>query len=363
MKNKLLSLLLLTIVLSVSFVGYAQGNDLEQTKKPKKEKEAIFLGKFWHNWFIMAGGGMGFYFSELEKEFELKDFKDRFGEAYQIGFGKWFLPGYGFRIMANGGKANVLDTKQSSLSWKPYDRVDGWYINRFNYINLNVGVMFNMMDICGGYKPERVYSVIPFIGAGFMRVYKADWKASENDEMSLSAGVMNYFRLSKHIALNLEAQAILQRTSAYKTAARRDNLRNVDVLFPVTLNLIYNFGPGFKKVACKDGGEGCSKIEEKLKEKEAEIERLKNTPAKALLLPDTVYVEKDKAAPVAYVEPDNKTTPAYAIFFKIDKYDLDAAQKLKIANLAKLINKTTGNYTVKGYADPDTGTRQRNEID
>ena len=357
MKNKLLSLLLLALFSSVFFVGYAQEDNTEQTetkKKKKAEKEAFYLGKFGDNWFITAGGGVDFYFSELDGQ---AAFKDRWGETYRLGFGKLFLPGYGFRLQVAGGKAHVLGSSPTALS-EPYK--NGLYRNSFNYINLNLAAFFNFMDLIGGYKSERVYSVIPYFSAGVVRSFHTDWSSSENDEMSLSIGVMNYFRLSKRFGLSLEAEAIVQRTDAYKKTNKGLIGRNIDLLFPVTLNLQYNIRPGFKKITCMKA-ESASELENLLKEKNAEIERLKATSDIPLV--DTVYVEKIKMVQAATLEAADATpNPVYAVFFKLGKADIESQQRITLSTMSKIINKSSVNYILKGYADPETGSKQRNDV-
>ena len=44
---------------------------------------------------------------------------------------------------------------------------DGYYKQRFDYMNLHGDVMFNLNALFGGYNQHRVYEIIPYVGAGF----------------------------------------------------------------------------------------------------------------------------------------------------------------------------------------------------
>lgn len=43
---------------------------------------------------------------------------------------------------------------------------DGYYKQRFDYMNLHGDVMFNLNALFGGYNQHRVYEIIPYVGAG-----------------------------------------------------------------------------------------------------------------------------------------------------------------------------------------------------
>lgn len=43
---------------------------------------------------------------------------------------------------------------------------DGYYKQRFDYMNLHADVMFNLNALFGGYNQHRVYEIIPYVGAG-----------------------------------------------------------------------------------------------------------------------------------------------------------------------------------------------------
>jgi hypothetical protein len=50
-----------------------------------------------------------------------------------------------------------------------------------------------------GYNPNRVWNFIPFAGGGVGRSMSANYYG-----MDLSAGILNEFRVSRHVAINLE---------------------------------------------------------------------------------------------------------------------------------------------------------------
>lgn len=99
--------------------------------------------------------------------------------------GKWFTPGIGLRTKINGiwGKT-VLDNETSKSN---------------KYWTANEQVLFNLSNLICGYNEKRVWNLIPFAGGGITRNMSYNTYA-----MQLGVGVLNTFRVSPKLAVNLE---------------------------------------------------------------------------------------------------------------------------------------------------------------
>ena len=99
--------------------------------------------------------------------------------------GKWFTPGLGLRTKLQGfwGKT-VVDEKYSGDN---------------KFWTLDEHILFNVSNMLLGYNPKRVWNVIPFLGGGIGRSMTYNFYA-----MNLSAGILNTFRVSDRVAVNLE---------------------------------------------------------------------------------------------------------------------------------------------------------------
>ena len=110
--------------------------------------------------------------------------KFRATPGFSVAIGKWFTPGLGLRTKFSGlwGRRVIDEHKHSNDHW-----------------TLNENVLFNLSNMIYGYNETRVWNFVPFVGAGINR--SCDYNRYA---MNLSAGILNTFRLSKHVGLYFE---------------------------------------------------------------------------------------------------------------------------------------------------------------
>jgi len=137
------------------------------------------------NWFMGLAGGIDTY---NMKDFD--DFGDRIGWIGQLTFGKWVSPIWGVRFAIDAGEPVIDWEKDVKMKW----------------VGGHGEIMYNMTDAIMGYKPDRVYTFVPYLGIGYMYGMK-DWfekPNSDNDlfkgqnqSLTLNAGIINNFRVGK----------------------------------------------------------------------------------------------------------------------------------------------------------------------
>ena len=69
---------------------------------------------------------------------------------------------------------------------------NGYYKEKWNVVNLHGDVLLNLTNMFCGYKEDRLYSFIPYVGAGFVHT----GKGPGYDELGINAGLINRFRVS-----------------------------------------------------------------------------------------------------------------------------------------------------------------------
>ena len=116
------------------------------------KKYTVVTNGFWTNWFMEASATMPKF--------------DKVGMSFSLG--KWFSPSIGVRTKFNVFKAKAVEEQ----------------------------VMFNLSTILCGYNEKRVYNFIPYLGGGV--------SLGSPSLLGVSAGVVNKFRLSKRLDLNLD---------------------------------------------------------------------------------------------------------------------------------------------------------------
>lgn len=331
-------LLMVLAVASVSFSAMAQDDPTL--------KYSVATNSFWSNWFIQVGAQWNAWYSADEHggnlaTSPLKDFRSNPGAA--IAIGKWFTPGLGLR------------TKLMGIWGKSVRKENGNGVGHFNkFWVLNENVLFNVSNMLCGYNPDRFWNFIPFVGAGVGRSMSHDRYG-----MDLNAGILNEFRLSRKVFLNLEVGWNRLENDIDGTEVILDpNHRGWDShdnLLYAELGLTFNLGKGtWDKVPDLAAIKALhqSQIDDlngRLADANAEIDRLNNliknhkcpeVPiVKAIAPPATVYFYCNKT----------KSGPSYAR----DMVDVRALAKYAVDQNAEVL--------VTGYADSATGNPEHNQ--
>lgn len=331
-------LLIVLALASVSLTSMAQDDPTL--------KYSVATNSFWNNWFVQVGADWNAYYSSQEhannQRTTWNPFKScRSNPGLAIAIGKWFTPGIGLRTKVQG-------------IWG--QTVNGYYNHPANrYWVANEQVLFNLSNMIGGYDANRVYSFIPFIGAGIGRSMTHDIYG-----MNLSLGIMNQIRLSDKMALNVElgwnhSEADLD-GDATIMAPYANTWEDKDNNLYAEVGLTFNIGKStWSKTPDVDAIKSLylgqiDALNGQLNDANNEIARLKN------MLANQKPIEKP-----AQIIKEFATTPV-SVFFNINKTKI--ASKKDLVNLAALADFAKENgkgLLVKGYADSATGTEAINQ--
>jgi outer membrane protein OmpA-like peptidoglycan-associated protein len=330
-------LLMVLAIASVSFSAMAQDDPTL--------KYSVATNSFWSNWFIQVGAQWNAWYSADEHHFGLKrspleDFRSNPGAAVAIG--KWFTPGLGLRtkLMGIWGK-----------SVRPVNGDGKGYFNKF--WTLNEHVLFNLSNMLCGYNPDRVWNFIPFAGAGVGRSMTHDRYG-----MDLSVGILNEFRLSRKVFLNLELGWNRYENDIDGTEMSLDpNKRGWDThdnLLYAELGLTFNLGKGtWDKVPDLPAIKALHQsqidaLNAQLADANAEIDRLNNL-IRNHKCPEAVRDIIAAPATVYFYCNKTKSGPSY----ERDMVD--------VRTLAKLAADKNVDLLITGYADSATGNPEHNQ--
>ena len=328
------------LLIALAFAGFSMSS-MAQDADPTL-KYSVATNSFWSNWFIQVGVDWNAWYSNEEHGLGLarspfKDFRSNPGAS--IAIGKWFTPGIGLRTKLSGiwGKA-VTD-----------DNNDG---NCNKYWTLNEHVLFNLSNMLCGYNPNRVWNFIPFAGAGLTRSMSYNTYA-----MNYSIGILNTFRVSKHVGINLElgwdrmeedGDGIVAASNGERGWDSHDNKLYAEV------GLTFNLGKAsWDKTPDVDAIKALSQaqidaLNAQLNDANAENARLKK-----------LLAEKKDEAPKAVKEFVG--TPA-SVFFNINRYKIASKKDLvNVKGIADYAKENDANLLVTGYADSATGKPAYNQ--
>ncbi len=319
------------------------------------EKYSVSTNSFWSNWFIQANAvGTSFWGSQENTTIKpsklLKGYRTNLG--FSVAVGKWFTPGLGLRTKFTGiwGRSVITYNDIMGKSAKEWNASKYWVLNE--------QVLFNLSNMLCGYNESRVWNFIPYVGAGVGRNMTYNTYS-----MDLNAGILNTFRLSRKVAINLDINYGLfdPRFDGVNVhwANKKNSFKNMDRTISVEVGLTYNLGkatwnktPDVEAIKALSQGQ-IDALNAQLADANAENARLnnliKNHKCPQAGGTDTKIVKEVVSAPVS-------------VFFNLGKAKIASQKDLQnvqaIADAAKANN---AKIVVTGYADSKTGSANINQ--
>ena len=210
-------------IASIAMFSYAQ-ETVSEVVVPTKS-HSVVTNDFGSNWFVGANAGVNLYngvFMNGESVF------DHISPALNIYVGKWHTPGFGWRVAYQG------------LNIQPYEESD-----HAMFMNFHFDAMFNISNLIWGYREDRIWNVIPYVGVGWAG--RKGFNHDNDNSMggsefagSLSAnyGIMNTFRVSERWAINAELSGFFFRNGFSSIPGSSGH----DMMFAATVGVTYKFG-------------------------------------------------------------------------------------------------------------------------
>ena len=299
------------------------------------------------NWFLQLGAGIASPF--VENKLDNGTAKHHITANYNIGVGKWFSPDVGFRFSGYYG----------AMHW------DNDSYSKAQMANLNFDFMWDMFNSLGGVNPNRVFSIIPFVGIGGAYVWDIQSEGTniaQTDNtlrtrqwtLPVSAGIQLRFRLCKYADFFLEGRAGFYGDN-FNGAAWNEP---VDILLTATGGVNINFGGRDYHTynACENLAY-ISSLNNQVNALRAELATTAAALAVAqsqLPCPEVVQVE---ATEVVQPAPMMST-----VRFTINSAKISDEEMVNVYNTAQYLKDNPAvSVVIKGYADKDTGTTAYNQ--
>ncbi|SET13358.1 OmpA family protein [Prevotella sp. kh1p2] len=326
-------LLIVLAFAGVSMCSMAQDADPVQ-------KYSVATNSFWSNWFIQVGADWNAWYSGQEHGMDLEKspFKDfRSGPGAAVAIGKWFTPGLGLRTKLQGIWGKSVNDDVNAGNFNKY-----WILNEH--------ILFNLSNMLLGYNPNRVWNFIPFAGGGVGRTMTHNLYA-----MGLSAGILNEFNVSRHVAINLELgwnryEGDLDGNENVGRPNRGWDSHDNNLYGEV--GLTFNLGRAtWDKTPDVDAIKALSQsqidaLNAQLNDANAENARLKEMLAN----------QKPAESVKEFV-----TTPV-SVFFNLNKTNIASKKDLvNVEAVAKYAKENDRKLVVNGYADSATGKPDHNQ--
>ena len=266
---------------------------------------------FWDNWELSFGGGLSMMStSNLVFKDMPGSFGDRLGFEVNVAATKWFHPVFGARLQLAGGRFRNI----SQL---------GGNTQRTPYMFVHTDLMINFSNWAGGYRADRAYYAVPFVGFGYMAM---DFTDREKDlPASLNSG---------------GAYAVAYSATAGFT--HRFNDRNWKRQMPQKYTDA-DIAAYTAAIAALEGSLAAARNNEKS-------------------LADQLAAA-NKALQDAKGKKEVFVNGACPAFFKINSAALSQRNKILLDLVADEINSSPADktFTVSGYADKETGSAAYNQ--
>ncbi len=340
--KKILMLLALAGLTSAAWAQNSTSEVVEYEVIQVQDKYQVITNPFWSNWFFSIGGGAEATFGDNDSA---GSFGKRISPTLNVSVGKWFTPGLGLRLQYSGLQARGFTYDAGADYVKGTQLKDGYYKQRFDYMNLHGDVMFNLNALFGGYNQHRVYEIIPYVGAGFTHNYSKPHR----EALSVNAGIINKFRISNAIDINLELSAMGVED---KFDGEVGGDHGYDGVLSATVGLTYRFpARGFRRPMPQLISQiELAAMQDKLAAMGAQNAQLKNALIQAQNQPVAEVTETE------VIVPDPDIAPR-TVFFTIGSAELSPREIMNLSYLAEQMKQFPNvTYTVNGYADSATGT-------
>ena len=304
----------------------------------------MVTNKFWHNWFIQGNVSWNAWYGNHEdgRGWSKSPFKDfRSSPAISLAIGKWFTPGLGLRTKLSGIWGKAVFSEDAGT-------------NENKYWILNEQAMLNLSNLICGYNEERVWNFIPFFGAGIGRSCTYNRYA-----MGLSAGLLNEFKVSNRLSLNLEIgwnryESDICGMAADMGKGFMDHPNN----FYAEIGVTYRIGKHtWERMPDMNAVNDLSQsqldaLNAMLEDERADNERLRNE----------LESKNNAAGNETTTHETAVATYPVSVFFNINEAEIASGKDLvNVRQLAEYSIANNARIKVTGYADNATGPAQFNQ--
>lgn len=330
------------LFIALAFAGVSMSGFSQETAPT--QQYSVATNSFWSNWFFQVGADWNAWYSAEEHGHGLSHSpfkKFRSNPGVSVAVGKWFTPGIGLRTKVQG-----IWGKNVDADWND-ETNEG---NGNKYWILNEQIMFNLSNLFCGYNENRVWNLIPFVGAGVGRSMTYNQYA-----MNMSLGIQSSWKVGKKTSLFVEAgwNRLENNINGKDYAGRKGTWESHTNNLYAEVGISIGLGKSsWKKAADVDAINSLHQSEldalnAQLNDAQAENERLQS------------LLQNQK--PVKEVVKELVNTPV-SIFFNLGKSKI--ANKKDLVNVQALADYAKANNVkllVNGYADSNTGSAQVNQ--
>lgn len=307
------------------------------------------------NWYVMGDAGVNAFFGDKH----VGAFKYRLTPQFNIGAGKWIVPGFGldlqftgFRSKSHKGVNTNLFTRDEPM--RTDKSGNNYWQETIKWWDLSFNAKFNITRLIYGYEgdnsPRLMNQFIASVGIGYTHNYGLSYGSSNEWSGHVELQYSRFFTPAKAVSLDVKLRGMLYDT-------RYDGFSNNGKTDLIDMNLSLNVGATY--YFNYRGWERKSTHttiynqynQAKIIELNEEINRLRSMPVP----------EETQNTNIVDILKDVVTFP-YLVNFVIDRVEVVNRERVNLGVVAAMMKATPElKYLITGYADKHTGTVKRNE--
>lgn len=285
------------------------------------------------NWYLTLGAGTQMLVAEQAGS------DPHFTLAMNLAVGKWINPFWGMRMSAMAGSLHFdWDNNYGSM------RYAGFYLD----------FLWNMTNSLVGYRENRVFSFIPFVGLGGTLGWHHSNSGAKTWALPITGGIKLNFRMSRHVDFFLEGR--VQGVADQFNRVMRGG--QVEMIISAIGGFTFKFGSsGFKAYDPYNDRLAIAELNRRTNQLRSELEACQSRKIDCPPCPEVPEVSETV---IVEQQPCSGTMTA-SVAFTINSATVSQREMVNIYNVAQWLKENPScTVTITGYADRNTGTSDYN---
>lgn len=302
-------------------------------------KVRYYSDSFKNNWYVSAGAGAQTFLSE-------RSGNAMYTLAMDVAVGKWLSPYLGLRLSAVGGALHYgYPMEENKMS-------------HMRYAGVYMDLMWDLFNTFGGYNERRVFTIIPFAGAGGIYAFHNTTYNRRTYAFPATAGLKLNFRLSHYVDLFLEGRGVLVGEQFNGVMLGKQVEAVISAIGGITVKLgrdrFKAYNAAADQAAIESLNMQTNMLRAALVESESQLAATQAAldSAQAQVVVEEVFIEQ----PVCTQDITS------VVRFAFDSANVTNEEMVNVYNVAQWLKKNPCcNIEVVGYADKETGSPAYNK--
>ncbi len=238
LNSKLFAVIIIALAAGISVSAQEFTSEYPTSVRDENGKvirSGYITNEWYDNWVISVDGSLSSFAAKVSDMMATP--------AFDISVTKWAMPAMAFRfgVQAGQGKEGLETYSPQFMNHSPFPYSDG--VLSWNYFYAHADMLWCATNTFFGYKYNRFWNVSPYIHGGFQRMFDPDaYKTNYDREAVYGAGILNTFRITDRINLNLDLRASNFSGRYHATDGGRTTALNA--LLGLSINI---FKPGWRR--------------------------------------------------------------------------------------------------------------------